>query len=103
MSYVHGPKFRTHNIRWGYISRARERNIDGKLNYLMITQHDISFAVGVVSLFMSSPRTSYWEALACILRYLKGHVERGIWYKDHGCSRIRGFINADWAGSPYGI
>lgn len=80
---------------------SKYRRFVGKLNYLIVTQPDISFLVDVVSQFMSSLTTVHWEALVWILRYSKGAPRRGIWYKDHGCTRIEGFSDADWDGSPF--
>ena len=44
----------------------------GSLIYLTLTRPDISYAVGVVSRYMQNPRKPNWEAIRCILRYVKG-------------------------------
>ncbi|GAB2296956.1 hypothetical protein Dimus_038449 [Dionaea muscipula] len=71
------------------------RRLVGKLNYLSITRPDIAFPVSVVSQFMANPRTSHWEAVVHILRYVKGHPSKGLFYSDHGHRRIEGFSDAD--------
>lgn len=50
----------------------RYRRLVGKLNYLTVTRPDISYAVSVVSQFMSSPTVHHWAALKQVLCYLKG-------------------------------
>ncbi|XP_031277632.1 secreted RxLR effector protein 161-like [Pistacia vera] len=77
----------------------RYRQIVGKLNYLIVTSPDIAFLVSVASQFMSSLRTSHWDAILHILKYLKGAPGRGILYSDHGYNKVKGFSDADWAGS----
>lgn len=74
------------------------RRLVGKLNYLTVTRPDIAFSVSVVSQFMSSPRTTHWDAILRIMKYLKGAPGRGLVYKDHGHFEIEGFSDADWAG-----
>ncbi|KAK9080267.1 hypothetical protein SSX86_001943 [Deinandra increscens subsp. villosa] len=76
------------------------RRIVGKLNYLTITRPDIAFPVSVVSQFMSSPRTSHWEAVYHILKYLKGAPGRGILYQNNGHHTLQGFTDADYNGDP---
>ncbi|KAJ9568575.1 LOW QUALITY PROTEIN: hypothetical protein OSB04_004541 [Centaurea solstitialis] len=76
------------------------RRIVGKLNYLTITRPDIAFPVGVVSQFMSSPRTPHWEAVRHILKYLKGAPGLGILYQNHNHHVIEGFTDADYDGDP---
>ena len=56
--------------------------------------------MSVVSQFMNSPRTSHWDAIMHILRYLKKALGRGILYKNHGHYRIEGFSDIDWLGCP---
>ena len=48
---------------------GRYRGLVGKLNYL--TRPDISFHVSVVSQFLQSPCDSHWDAVICILQYIK--------------------------------
>ncbi len=75
------------------------RRLVGKLNYLTVTRPDITFAVSVVSQFMSSPTDKHWETLEHILCYLKGAPGLGILYSNHGHSQIECFADADWTGS----
>ena len=45
----------------------------GSLMYAMVcTRSNIAHAVGVVSRFMSNPGKQHWEAVKCIMRYLRG-------------------------------
>ncbi|GAV85387.1 LOW QUALITY PROTEIN: hypothetical protein CFOL_v3_28824, partial [Cephalotus follicularis] len=69
----------------------------GKLNYLTITRPDISFAISAVSQFMSAPRTTHWQAVLHIVRYLKGHLHIA-GYSDPDCLEVTGYSDADWAG-----
>ena len=79
---------------------GRYQRLVGKLNYLTITQPDISFPVRVVSQFLQSPCDSHWDAAVCILRYVKGTLGQGVLYDNRGRTQIVGFSNADWADSP---
>jgi len=79
---------------------GRYRRLVGKLNYLTITRPDITFAVSVVSQFLSAPRTGHMDAVLRILRYLKKTPGKGLLYSDQGHARVAGFSDADWAGCP---
>ena len=76
------------------------RRLVEKLNYLIVTRPNISFATSVVSQFLESPYTTHLKAVFRILKHLKGAPERGLLYKNHGHLRVQGFTDADWAGSP---
>ena len=67
-----------------------------KLNYLTITILDISFAISVISQFMSTSHSTHMEAI--IVRYLKAHPGCDLFYgvKDH--FHVEAFIDFDWAG-----
>ena len=69
-----------------------------KLNYLTITRPDISFAVSMVSQFMSAPRLPHWEDVLRIVKYLKAHPGRGLFYQANGHLRVETFTDSDWAG-----
>ncbi|MCO5547319.1 hypothetical protein L7F22_000767 [Adiantum nelumboides] len=72
----------------------------GSLMYAMVaTRPDIAFAVGVVSGYMSNPGKKHWEAVKCILRYLKGTKDLCICFGKSETS-VHGFTDADFAGHP---
>ncbi|GAV63858.1 hypothetical protein CFOL_v3_07376 [Cephalotus follicularis] len=70
------------------------RRLVDKLNYLTITRPNISFYVSVASQFMSVPRTTHWQAVLNIVRYLKGAPDRELIFQ------VTGYSDADWAGCP---
>ena len=78
----------------------RYRRLVGKLNYLTITQPDISFPVSVVSQFLQSPCDNHWDVVIHILRYIKGTSGQGMLYEDRDHTQIVGYTDVDWAGSP---
>ena len=79
---------------------GRYRRLVGKLNYLTITCPDISFPVSVVSQFLQSPCDSHWDAVICILRYIKSTPSQGVLYENRGHTQVDGYTDADWASSP---
>jgi hypothetical protein len=68
------------------------RRLVGKLIYLTITRPDISYAVSIVSQFMTNPRVPHMNAVIHILKYL--------FYRSSGHLRIEGYTDADCTGSP---
>jgi len=81
--------------------KQQYRHLVGKLIYLTVTRHDISFDVGVVSQFMEAPKKAHWDAVCCILRYHKSSHGKGLIYKPNGSSTLVGYFDSDWAGSTY--
>jgi len=47
------------------------RHIVGSLIYMTITRPNLSYAVGVVTQFMQTPRMPHLDAVRHILRYIK--------------------------------
>jgi hypothetical protein len=76
------------------------RRLVGKLIYITITRPDISYAVSIVSQFMTHPRVPHMNAVIRILKYLKNAPSRGLFYQSSGHLHIEGYIDADWVGSP---
>ena len=70
----------------------------GSLMYVMIaTRPDIAFAVGVVSWYMANPRKRHWEAVKCIMRYMKGTKDMSICFGS-GQNYVLGYTDSDFAG-----
>ena len=71
---------------------GRYRKLVGRLSYLTITCLDISFVVNVVSQFLNSPHEGHWNAVICILKYVKGAPRKGLIYEDKGHIEIVGAL-----------
>ena len=54
------------------------RQLVSSLIYLTVSRPDISYAVYIVSQFMSSPRTTHYAAVLRILGYIKGTLFHGL-------------------------
>uniref|UniRef100_A0A3Q7IQH2 Reverse transcriptase Ty1/copia-type domain-containing protein n=1 Tax=Solanum lycopersicum TaxID=4081 RepID=A0A3Q7IQH2_SOLLC len=59
---------------------------------------DVTFPVGVVSLFLNSPCESL-DAVIHIIRYIKSAPRKGFLNEDRGHEKIVGYSDADWVGS----
>ena len=67
---------------------------------MLQSRPDIFFAVSVVSQFMSAPRLPHWEAVLRIVKYLKAHPGRGLFYRENGHLCVEAFTDSDWVGAP---
>lgn len=68
---------------------VKYQRLVSKLNYLTVTKPDIYFAVSVVSQFMSSPRTTHWDVVFRIMKYLKGTTGKGLHFKNYGHLKLQ--------------
>ena len=73
--------------------------IQRELNYLTITQPDISFLVNV-SQFLQSSCDSHWDVVIHILCYIKGTPGQEVLYENRGHTQIVEYCDADLASSP---
>jgi hypothetical protein len=48
---------------------------------------------------MHDPRSGHMEAVYRILRYLKGSLRKGLWFKRNGHLNVEVYCDADWASS----
>lgn len=77
------------------------REIVGSLQYLTITRPDIAYAVNSISQYMSQPRTSHLLAAKRILRYIKGTLDHGLFFRpQYQPAGLSAYSDADWAGCP---
>ena len=69
----------------------------GSMLYLSTsTRPDISYAIGVLSRYVSCPTTDHWNAAIYLLKYLKSTSSVGITYGNQPGIKI--FCDADYAG-----
>ena len=71
----------------------------GKLIYLSHTRPDITFAIIIVSQYMHAPCKEHMEIMYRILKYLKGSLGKGLFFRKNEKRSIEGFTNANWASS----
>ncbi|XP_031287486.1 secreted RxLR effector protein 161-like [Pistacia vera] len=75
-------------------------NVVGSVMYAMIsTQPDLSFAISLLSRFMSNPGFEHWLALKWLFRYINSYVHVGLNYgKRYDSLDLVGFVDSDFAG-----
>lgn len=76
------------------------RSLTGALQYLTFTRPDISYAVHQICLYMHCPRQPHFQALRCILRYIKGTIYDGIKLTKGKIDGPVAYSDADWGGCP---
>jgi hypothetical protein len=70
----------------------------GSLLYLTVTRPDIQFSVCLCAHFQVSLRTSHWQAVKRIFRYLCHTPDFSLWYSASSSLALHGFSDADFAG-----
>ncbi|XP_045797992.1 secreted RxLR effector protein 161-like [Trifolium pratense] len=73
----------------------------GCLMYLLATRPDLTFSVCLVARYMERPTEIHLAAIKRIMRYLKGTIELGIWYRRNEKLTLVGWSDSDYAGDLY--
>ncbi|KAD3640419.1 hypothetical protein E3N88_29642 [Mikania micrantha] len=76
------------------------RSLAGALQYLTFTRPDITYAVQQICMYMHDPRTSHYNALKRIIRYIQGTAHYGLHMTPTSASSLVSYTDADWAGCP---
>lgn len=74
------------------------RSLVGSLLSLTETRPNLMFYVGLFSRYMNSPIDAHMGIGKRVLRYLKGTIGDGIWYKITCLIKLPSFSDSDWAG-----
>jgi len=92
------PGFKTNKIEEGNkIDETYYKQIVGSLMYITATRLDIMFGVSFISRFMSNPTEVHLQAAKRILRYLKGTINYGIFYKKNENKQLIAYTDSDYA------
>ncbi|RVW78548.1 Copia protein [Vitis vinifera] len=67
--------------------------------FLSQSKSDIAFSVGEYARYQACPKESHLIALKCIIRYIAGTLELGLWYPFNTHSNVACYTNVDWAGN----
>eukprot|EP00268_Persea_americana_P067870 TRINITY_DN9389_c0_g1_i18.p1 TRINITY_DN9389_c0_g1~~TRINITY_DN9389_c0_g1_i18.p1 ORF type:complete len:262 (-),score=26.33 TRINITY_DN9389_c0_g1_i18:484-1269(-) len=73
------------------------RRLVGSLIYLTITRPDISYAVNLVSQFMTDPRHRHLAMVRRIIKYLIRTPTHGLFYPANNSLTLKAYSDADWA------
>ncbi|XP_074290587.1 uncharacterized protein LOC141617305 [Silene latifolia] len=76
------------------------RRLIGRLVYLAVTRPDLSYAVHILSHFLSNPGSEHMAAAHRVVRYLKGSPGQGILLRADSSLSLRGWCDSDWGGCP---
>ncbi|GJY06047.1 ribonuclease H-like domain, reverse transcriptase, RNA-dependent DNA polymerase [Tanacetum coccineum] len=73
----------------------------GSLMYLTASRPDIMFAVCACARFQVTPKTSHFNVVKRIFRYLKGQPKLGLWYPRYSPFELEAFFDSDYAGASF--
>jgi hypothetical protein len=70
----------------------------GSLMYLTATRSDLMFAVNLIARFMEHPVETHLMVAKRIMRYIRGTIELGIWYKKGKQAELIAYSVSDYGG-----
>jgi hypothetical protein len=85
-----------------HVDQKEYRSMIRSLLYLTATRPDIQFLVCLCGRFQVSPRTSHWQAVKQIFRYLRHTPDFDLWYSASSSLALHGFSDADFVGCRVG-
>ncbi|XP_014506440.1 uncharacterized protein LOC106766206 [Vigna radiata var. radiata] len=80
------------------IDATKFKQVIGCLMYLIATRPDLLFGTSLISRYMANPKESHWFAIKRLLRYLKGTIEYGIFYKKGRKIDFTAYSDSNYAG-----
>ncbi|GJW15068.1 hypothetical protein Tco_0019201 [Tanacetum coccineum] len=80
------------------VDPSRYRGMIGTLMYLTASRPDLQFVVCMCARYQAKPTEKHLHDVKRIFRYLKGTVNRGLWYAKDSSIALTAFVDADHAG-----
>ncbi|GJX67807.1 integrase, catalytic region, zinc finger, CCHC-type containing protein, partial [Tanacetum coccineum] len=80
------------------VDPSHYRGMIGTLLYLTASRPDLQFAICMCARYQARPTKKHLHAVKRIFRYLKGTVNRGLWYPKDSSITLTAFADADHAG-----
>ncbi|GKE27946.1 hypothetical protein Tco_1443330, partial [Tanacetum coccineum] len=74
------------------------RGMIGTLMYLTANRSDFTFAVCMYARYQAKPAEKHSHAVKKIFKYLRGTVNRGLWYPKDSSIALTTYEDADYAG-----
>ncbi|GJX52752.1 retrovirus-related pol polyprotein from transposon TNT 1-94, partial [Tanacetum coccineum] len=80
------------------VDPSHYRGMIGTLLYLIASRPDLQFAICMCARYQARPTEKHLLAVKRIFRYLRGTVNRGLWYPKDSSIALTAFADADHAG-----
>nr|GEV68731.1 hypothetical protein [Tanacetum cinerariifolium] len=80
------------------IDPSHYRGMIGTLLYLIASRPDLQFAICICARYQAWPTKKHLHAVKRIFRYLRGTVNRGLWYPKDSSVALTAFADVDHAG-----
>ncbi|GKA16282.1 retrovirus-related pol polyprotein from transposon TNT 1-94 [Tanacetum coccineum] len=80
------------------VDPSHSRGMIGTLLYLTTSRPDLQFAICMCARYQARPTENHLHAVKRIFRYLRGTVNRGLWYLKDSSIALTTFADADHAG-----
>nr|GFC19285.1 uncharacterized mitochondrial protein AtMg00810-like [Tanacetum cinerariifolium] len=80
------------------VDPSHYRGMIGTLLYLTASRHDLQFAICMCARYHARLTEKHVHAVKRIFRYLRGTVNRGLWYPKDSSVALTAFADADHAG-----
>ncbi|GKA52355.1 retrovirus-related pol polyprotein from transposon TNT 1-94 [Tanacetum coccineum] len=80
------------------VDPSHYRGMIGTLLYLTASRPDLQFAICMCAWYQARPTEKHLHAVKRIFRYLRGTVNRGLWYSKDSSIALIAFADADHAG-----
>ncbi|GJT62830.1 hypothetical protein Tco_1006363 [Tanacetum coccineum] len=80
------------------VDPSHYRGMIGTLLYLIASRPDLQFAICMCARYQARPTEKHLHAVKRIFQYLKGTVNRGLWYSKDSSIALTTFADTDHAG-----
>ncbi|GJS52996.1 hypothetical protein Tco_0626358 [Tanacetum coccineum] len=74
------------------------RGMVGTLMYLIASRPDLTFVVRMCARYQAKPTKKHLHAIKRIFKYLRGTINRGLWYPKNYFIALTAYADADHAG-----
>jgi len=81
------------------INSTQYMQMVGSLIYLTSIRPGIMFVVNLLSRYLAHPTELHLQAVKRVLRYIKGTLSYGIFYKQSGNTELLAYTDSDYAGN----
>nr|GEV30927.1 retrovirus-related Pol polyprotein from transposon TNT 1-94 [Tanacetum cinerariifolium] len=83
--------------QWKAIDPTHYRRMVGTLMYLTASRPDLTYVVCICARYQTKPTKKHIHAVKRIFKYLRGTVNRGLWYPNDSFIALTAYADADYA------